>query len=198
MTISEKIWNLIAPVYGILRRNPVSGYFLNKEKLAIESLLEKLNLSHITTICDLGVGRGNGLNFIPDTIEQKMAIDKSMTMIQYTKKDFPGTNFIQADVCNLPLKSESFELIICIGLIEYIPNLEPLIEQLAFILNYEGHIILSYSPRNIFTYLRFLRGHRIYARNSIELEKNFRKYQLKISELKVTPMQYQYLLRKIR
>ena len=118
-------------------------------------------------------------------------------MIQYTKNDFPEFNFVQADVLNLPLKKESLELIICIGLIEYIHDLEPLINQLDFILKNEGHIILSNSPKNIFTYLRFLRGHWIYGRKSEELEKYFRKYRFEISELKVTPMQNQYLLKKM-
>jgi len=197
MRISDKLWNLLAPLYVKLRRNPVSGYFLKKEIRAIDSLLENLVHSDITTACDLGVGRGHSLNFIPETIHQKMAIDKSMTMIQYTKKDFPETNFVQADVLNLPLKRESLELIICIGLIEYIPDLESLIKQLEIILNNKGYLILSNSPKNIFTYLRFLRGHRLYARKFEELEKYFRKYRFEISELKVTPTQNQYLLKKI-
>ena len=197
MRTSEKFWNILAPIYANLRQNPVSGYFLKKENQAFKSLLEELVPSEIKTICDLGVGRGHSLKLIPETIQEKIAIDKSMAMIHYTKKDFPENNFIQADVLNLPLKGESIQLIICIGLIEYIPDLEILFKQLDFILMNEGHIILSYSPKSVFTYLRFLRGHRIYTRNSREIEIFFRKFGFKISGLQETPMQNQYLLKKM-
>ncbi len=196
MTISHNFWNLLAPIYKMLRHNPISRYFIIKENRAIESLLLNLVSYDIRTVCDLGVGRGHSLYFIPENIPHRVAIDKSMSMIQHTRNDFPETKFLQADVLNLPVKNSSFDLIFCIGLMEYIPEVEPLIAQLNPVLKNEGHLLISYSPKNALTYLRFFRGHRIYPRKSYEIEKCFSKYHFEISGLKTTPLQNQYLLKK--
>ena len=180
----------------MLRHNPISRYFIKKENLAIESLLVNLASYEIKTVCDLGVGRGHCLYFIPEKIPHRFAIDKSMPMIQHTSYDFPETKFLQADVLHLPLKNSSFDLIFCIGLMEYIPSVEPLIAQLNPVLKNEGYLLISYSPKNALTYLRFFRGHRIYPRESTEIEKCFSKYHFEISGLKTTPLQHQYLLKK--
>ncbi len=196
MTISHNFWNLLAPIYKMLRHNPISRYFIIKENRAIESLLVNLAAYEIKTVCDLGVGRRHCLYFIPEKIPHRFAIDKSMSMIQHTSYDFPETKFLQADVLHLPLKNSSFDLIFCIGLMEYIPEVESLIAQLNPILKNKGHLLISYSPKNALTYLRFFRGHRIYPRKSYEIEKCFSKYHFEISGLKTTPLQHQYLLKK--
>jgi ubiquinone/menaquinone biosynthesis C-methylase UbiE len=197
MKISDIIWNMLAPFYFKLRCNSISNYFLKKENRAIRKLLENLVTSNIKTICDLGVGRGHSHITIPKTIPLKIAIDKSLAMINLTRKDFPDTIFIHADVLNLPLINSSIELIFCIGLMEYTPDIESLITQFNCILKNEGYLILSYAPKNAITYLRYLRGHRIYPRNAEDFEIYFRRYQFKILELTNTPMQNQFLLQKI-
>jgi ubiquinone/menaquinone biosynthesis C-methylase UbiE len=196
MKISDIFWNLLAPFYAKLRHNPISGHFLKKENRAIEVLLENIASHDIKSACDLGVGRGHSFPLIPESIPHRIAIDKSFPMIRLTRKDFPKTIFIQADVLNLPLKNSSFDLIFCIGLMEYIPKVEPLIAQLNTILKNRGYLLLSFSPKTILTYLRLLRGHRIYARKSEEIKNYFKGYQFEILGLEITPLQHQYLLQK--
>jgi len=196
MPISEKFWSLIAPVYGFLRQNPISGYFLIKEKRAIKLLLGTLNSKNIKTVCDLGVGRGHSISLIPQNIRESIAIDKNISMIRHTKRTYPMIILLQADVLNLPFKNSSFDLILCIGLSEYMPEIETLFAQLIPILKSEGHLLISFSPRNLLTFLRFFRGHRIYARKSNEIKNCINKFQFEISGFEITPIQHQYLLQK--
>jgi len=196
MKVSENIWNLIAPIYDILRRNPISGYFLKREDWAAESLTKKLLSYDINTVCDLGVGRGHTLCLIPEKIPHRIAIDRSMIMLKLTRKASPDNLFINADVLNIPVKYAIVDLIFCIGLVEYISDLESLFTQIDAILKNEGHVLLSYSPRNILTFFRFLRGHKIYPRNWEEIEICLRKYQFELLDSKITPLQHQCLLKK--
>ena len=197
MKVSDNFWNLLAPIYEKLRRNPISGYFLRQENRAIEALFENLLSYDIKTAGDLGVGRGHSLFLLPETIPLRIALDKSLTMIQLTRKDSPDTQFINANVLNIPVKNATFDLIFCIGVVEYISDLESLFTQLNGILKNEGHLLLSYSPKNIFTSFRFFRGHWIYPREWQEIEKYIQKYQFELSDLKITPLQHQCLLKKI-
>lgn len=196
MKVSENFWNILAPIYDKLRRNSISGYFLKKENQAIEELFKNLLSYNIKTVCDLGVGRGNSLFLIPNTFPYRIAIDRSLPMNQHTRKESPDTTFINADVLKIPLKKTSIDLIVCIGLVEYIPDLDSLFNQVYSILKNEGHILLSYSPKKIITLIRYLRGHRIYPRTWEEIEKYLKKYHLELIDSRFTPLQYQCLLRK--
>jgi ubiquinone/menaquinone biosynthesis C-methylase UbiE len=196
MALSEKFWSTIAPVYGLLRKNPISRYFLIKEQRAIKILLATLNSENITNVCEMGVGRGHSISLIPKKIPANIAIDKSLSMIHHSRKLYPKVIFLQADVVNLPFRNSSFDLILCIGLGEYVKELETLLTQLFRVLTNDGHLLISYSPRNILTFLRFFRGHRIYARNSSEIKNCIKKFQFEISGFEITPIQHQYLLQK--
>lgn len=196
MKVSEWLWNLIAPIYNLLRRNPLSAYFLKEEHLAAESLLKNLSSDNLNTICDLGVGRGNSLLLIPEKISNRFAIDRSMSMLNHTRMDFPDQFFINANVLNIPLKNATFDLVFCIGLSEYIPDLEPLFDQIYAILKSEGHVLLSYSPKNMLTFFRILRGHRIYPRKGDEIYDGLRKHHFELLQFEFTPLQHLCLIQK--
>ena len=135
MTISHNFWNLLAPIYKMLRHNPISRYFIIKENRAIESLLVNLASYEIKTVCDLGVGRGHCLYFIPEKIPHRFAIDKSMSMIQHTRNDFPETKFLQADVLNLPVKNSSFDLSFFLSFCASMTIFSNLTKRLGYISN---------------------------------------------------------------
>jgi ubiquinone/menaquinone biosynthesis C-methylase UbiE len=196
MTISDKIWNLIAPVYRFLRDNPISGYYLKKERQAAQYLLQQLDFSELNTICDLGVGRGHSLDLFSDKYPNVIAIDKSMPMVQNTRSNYSDVQFLLGNVLNLPIKNSSLDLIICIGLAEYISDINPFLAQLRAVLKNERFLLISYSPKNILTWLRIINGHRIYARDSIEVKKYIQKNYFKIIDKKITPSQNLYLLEK--
>jgi SAM-dependent methyltransferase len=196
MNISDKIWNLIAPVYGILRNNPISGYYYEKERRASYTLLQHLDSSEFNTICDLGVGRGHSLDLASGGDYTKIALDKSMSMIRHTRGNYIDSCFVVGNVLNLPIKNSSLDLIICIGITEYISDLGPLLLQIRAALKNEKFLLISFSPKNLFTYLRILNGHRIHARNSTKVKKNIEDNQFKILDKKITATQYQYLLKK--
>jgi len=196
MKISEILWNLLAPLYDLLRRNPISGHFLKMENQAIKKLFENIPIHNLKTTCDLGVGRGHSLHLIPETIPLRIAIDRSLPMMHFTRKHSPETYFINANVLNIPIKEASVDLILCIGLIEYIQNLESLLSQIDAILKNGGYLLLSYSPKNIFTFLRSLRGHRLYPRNWEKIETSVSKYDYELTESKSTPLQQQCLFIK--
>jgi ubiquinone/menaquinone biosynthesis C-methylase UbiE len=197
MTIADIIWDIVAPVYNILRQNPVSGYFLNKEKRALQFLLKYLSSIDIDSICDLGVGRGHSLDLISTAFPNKFAVDKSISMVRYTRKRYPTTEFLVADIRDLPLKVLSFDLITCVGLVEYFPKIDPILNQIYHVLKDEGFLLITYSPKNIFTFLRLLNGHKIYSGNSTEMEGHFKNHDFEIIDMKDTLMQHQYLLKKV-
>lgn len=198
MNISDIGWSVIAPVYRILRKNPIFGFFFNKEIQALQFLLRHLVHKKIVSICDLGVGRGHSLDLVDNTIPVRIAIDNSMAMVRYTRKKYTDVKFLVGDVLSLPLKDSSFDLILCIGLTEYVPKIEPLLEQISLALKQEGFLLITSSPKNILTYLRVFSGHKLFARSYLDVEMEFNNHHFKIIDTKSTAMQHQYLLKKER
>jgi ubiquinone/menaquinone biosynthesis C-methylase UbiE len=196
MALSDNVWNYIAPLYRTLRSNPIAGYFLKTEMQAAHSLLQQLDFSVIQSICDLGVGRGHSLDLINSEPASIIALDKSLSMARYTKKHYSETQFMVGDALYLPFKESSMDLIICIGLAEYIHELGLLLRQIRTALISQRFLLFSYSPKSILNSLRVLRGHKLYTRNFTEIQTHLRNCHFKILDNKMTPMQQQYLLQK--
>jgi ubiquinone/menaquinone biosynthesis C-methylase UbiE len=196
MTYSDFLWNLTAPVYNIVRNNPVSGYFLRNEIESLHSLLDNCKSAEIISVCDVGTGRGHSLQLLRKGYSSIVAIDKSLKMIRYTKDSFPGVDFIVADILNLPLRNKTFNLILCIGVAEYIPVLKPLLTNLYAMLTDGGYLVLTFSPQNLMTYLRLFSGHKIYVRNSNQVINEITDCRYRIIQHNVTTLQTQYLLQK--
>jgi ubiquinone/menaquinone biosynthesis C-methylase UbiE len=194
--MSKKIWKTLAPYYSFLRENPISYQFLRKETQAIQLLLSKISDLTLNYVCDLGTGRGHSLKFMPAQAKLKLGMDDCFDMINLTKYQFPNILFLQANALQMPFHRSTFDFILCIGLLEYIRDIDLLFSQLNSTLKIGGHLLISNSPPNPFTYLRILNGHRIFARQPKRLETKMKHSRFKILAKDTTLLQHIYLLQK--
>ena len=192
----SNLWDITARIYPWLRLNPVSRHFLQEERESIAALLSMVSTKTDACVADIGVGRGHSLFFLPTTAQVKFALDKSFRMISLTKPAYPGMLFVQADVLQLPLKSSTFDLVLCIGLLEYVDDIHRLLAQLYKIIKINGHLLLTSSPKNTLTYLRLLTGQKIYPRNRLKVEHDISTHSFNIIGIKSTRSQNQFLLCK--
>ena len=176
--------------------NPISSRILRKEIRAVNSLLTEIPDNSFDIVGDIGTGRGHSLELIPDQAILKFAIDNCMEMIIHTRVRFPGIYFSRAEALHLPIKNSRFDLILCIGLLEYIDDMERLLNQLNSALKAEKYLIITQSQRHILNYLRYLTGHKIYTRSTDFMEKCFNISGFKIIRRRASLIQQQYLLQK--
>jgi ubiquinone/menaquinone biosynthesis C-methylase UbiE len=194
--MSKKLWKTLAPYYSFLRENPISLLFLRKETQTIHLLLSEISDLTLDSVCDLGTGRGHSLNFIPAQAKLKLGIDDCFEMMYLTKYQFPSILFTQANALQMPFHHSTFDLILCIGMLEYIRDANLLLSQLYSVLKVDGHLLISNSPPNPLTYLRLFNGHRIFARHPKRLETQFKYNQFRIIAKETTILQHIYLLQK--
>ena len=192
----KRLWDKTARIYPWLRSNPVAKHFLQKEIKSGLNLLSMISTTKEAFVADLAVGRGHSIPLLPNTARVKFAIDKSYTMISLTKPAYPQIQFVQADAMHLPFKYLTYDLILCIGLLEYIPDAHRLLAELYTILKINGYLLLTSTPRSLINHFRILSGHKIYLRHREEIEDDILYHSFRVIGTNYTGSQDQFLLRK--
>jgi predicted TPR repeat methyltransferase len=158
------VWSAWAPLYRYLRRPWPLSAILGREDQALLELLP--TLSKHDHIVDLGCGSGH-IGRLLSASEPIIGIDSSFSMLNTLLDNlyFP----INADAVWLPLKTQSVDLVLAIGLCEYLDSLPLFLESLARVLKPGGVAVVSTSPAHFYTRMRRVMGHRIYVHSKRDL-----------------------------
>ena len=96
---------------------------------------------NVNSILDLGCGEGSRLNLLSEG-KYAIGLDISKTAIRLAKENYPRVNFIQADLENIPLKGDSFELIYSAYVLEHLTKPEKVLSEGLRLLTNGGCLIL--------------------------------------------------------
>lgn len=83
-------------------------------------------------------------------------------MLQKARGRHAQSRFFLADATALPFKSRTFFLVTAIGVFEYQRDAQQLLRELKRVTMPDGFVLLTYSPLNIFNFLRFIWGLPVY------------------------------------
>lgn len=194
--MARHLWKLQSSFYHLFRSNPVSARILQQENEAIKILLKSVPEKSIGRGLDIGSGRGNSLELVINSEADWVAIDYSPQMIRRCRPIYQEVLFILGDAREMPFKGESFELILCIGISEYLEDLDQFLEEIWKLLKSGGFVILTLAPPNVLNFLRWMIGHRIYPIKEVDLRESLNNIPLTIIKLSQTLLQDQYLLKK--
>jgi len=108
----------------------------------IRFMLKKVNFSD-KTVLDLGCGAGVCTEDIAKASRFAVGADISAWAIARAKKRFPNISFVIADSENLPFRKGAFEIVINTGLIQYLENPYPTVNETKRILKKGGKTIIE-------------------------------------------------------
>ncbi len=126
--------------------------FSNKEPSKyITDVLEKIDLKNKNCI-DIGCGGGRYTKYLQKREANVLAIDKYPEMIGnvYSQK----INFINCDMNNIPVKDDSYDLVLSIGVIHNAITVDEFyksIDEIYRIANESGNVVLSLFTNDIIT-----------------------------------------------
>ncbi len=186
------IWNVKALIYQ-LRTKSLFGEILSRENLATRELLAPVSLNGLCA-ADIGSGLGNIAGLLENPVSI-ISIDSSLQMLRRQNSSHIVTVRLNASVENLPLRSGSLDFVFAVGLMEYIADKESVIDELSRVLKPEGRGIITFSPKNGFTYLRWIQGSPVFPTNDEE-NRNLLGKQFEILDQRKTIMQRQFLVKK--
>lgn len=185
------VWSAWAPCYRYLRRPWPLSAILRRED---EALLELFpSLSKHARIVDLGCGSGH-IGQLLSASEPIIGIDSSFSMLNTLSDNLYFA--INADAVRLPLKTQSVDLVLAIGLCEYLDSLTLFLESLARVLKPGGVAIVSTSPAHVYTRWRGILGHRICVHSRGDLVDYSENTGLRCVKEKELFSQHLYVLQK--
>jgi ubiquinone/menaquinone biosynthesis C-methylase UbiE len=90
---------------------------------------------------DVGCGTGVYTEEISRSSRMCVGLDLSENMIEYAKKRWKGLNLVLADAHNLPFRDECFNLVVSVGLLEYVQR-DVVLKEMARILKKRTFLML--------------------------------------------------------
>lgn len=136
-------------------KNPLQKLLINNFYKSLIALAKPLNPK---TVLDAGCGEGFSLNrFYLQGIGEKLeGIDDSATAISSAKKLFPKIIFRRGNIYHLPYKDHSFDLVLCLEVLEHLENPKKAISEIIRVSKKSAIISVPNEP--FFMISNLLRG----------------------------------------
>jgi len=108
-------------------KQPFTKFELRRRKEIVVNFIEKINSEKINRVLDLGCGAGQYLVQLSSMDFECFGVDVSEEMLKLTREKFishriKDVTLINSDCYELPIEDNYFDLILCIGVLEYLDN----------------------------------------------------------------------------
>lgn len=103
---------------------------------------------------DVGTGPGSGLRVLRQRGFRATGVDVSGPMLGFASRALSGVHLLRARADRLPFASARFDVVLCLGVLEYVWDLGAALEEVRRVLRPGGHLIASmlnpWSPHRVF------------------------------------------------
>jgi 2-polyprenyl-3-methyl-5-hydroxy-6-metoxy-1,4-benzoquinol methylase len=135
--------------------NPLQQWLLRRFFIAINDLLPNTNWA---PLLDAGCGEGLSIEKIAANrhVYPVYGLDLSFRSIQLAQKIVPQSLLLQGSVLALPFNNESFQVVICLEVLEHLDEPANCLQELLRVA--KGYVLLSVPNEPAFQVANFLRG----------------------------------------
>lgn len=98
-------------------------------------------------ILDVGCGTGDVLDGIPRNRVRVTGIDLVLDMVRGAATSHPDDVFVTANAEAIPLVPGSQDVVVCLGVLEYVPDPAAVLASIREVLRPGGHLIVSFPNR---------------------------------------------------
>jgi ubiquinone/menaquinone biosynthesis C-methylase UbiE len=138
---------LFADRYSIIAENPYKDSFVYSRKRLNEWLDKYIPAEGKgLKMADIGCGTGYHLKRYQERGFEITGVDGSEEMLKQARLANPGIEFIQTDVDEIPLPSETYDYALCIEVLRYLPDILPSLKEIKRILKPNGMALVTAAP----------------------------------------------------
>lgn len=149
-----------------------ANYYAKKKRFSLKNFVSRFLDSRTTllislmdskedaTILDLGCGSGIHIKLFAERCRQITGVDFSEQMLLQAEKELEGIDkrkwtLKRADAQELPFPDKSFDVVMSMGLLDYVPSPEQVLSECHRVLKDSGTIIFTIPKgRSLFFFLR--------------------------------------------
>lgn len=169
MSKAINYFNRVTPEYLNKCTKGIHGYLKKRE---LEAIYNELKLfPESTRVCDLGSGPGfyqKNLKILGKTFNWTV-IDSS----EHSKIFFDeNINFIHADILDYPQVEKNQDIILCLGVLEFIKKPEKLAKYFHSLLCTNGKVYILYPRLNLFTFFYYI-YHKIFGEIVVRTDNHY-------------------------
>lgn len=99
-------------------------------------------------ILDVGCGKGRFSRKLKDLGFEVIGLEPSTGLVKIAKKNNPDILFVEASATKMPFPDDTFDILICVSVLEHIPDTQKALQEMARVLKNGGHLLVL--DRNIF------------------------------------------------
>jgi ubiquinone/menaquinone biosynthesis C-methylase UbiE len=138
---------LFAERYSTIAENPYQNCFKYSRYL-LDKWLDKFIPARGDGLkmLDLGCGTGYHLAKYRERGFELTGVDGSEEMLQQARTLNPEIEFYQGDVTNVPLPGASFNYLVCIEVLRYLPDIRPCVDEIFRLLKPGGTALVTAAP----------------------------------------------------
>jgi ubiquinone/menaquinone biosynthesis C-methylase UbiE len=186
------VWDLKAGFYNVARAFPV---FKNIHDAEMRNLQRLIPAQTFACHLDLGTGTGSSLKVFPLS-KFTVVSDASRNMLAIAKKN-PPYPAVQCNAGeNLPFRSNIFDLVTAIGLLEYLQNMDIFFKEIFRVAKGGATLVFTSTPPGMCSKLRILTGTRPHTRSGQSIRFSLRAAGWIVRGHAHSLMQEQWLCRK--
>lgn len=159
--IRERVNRAYGNLQKHLNPNPAQRYLVQRFHRRVASLLR---MTGAQRILDAGCGEGFVLSYLLQENDGRLftGLDCSLEAIEMARQMVPGVSFHVGDLREMPYGDGSFDLVICLEVLEHLPDPHRGLRELRRVTS--AHCLLSVPHEPIFRTINFLRGKHVSAR----------------------------------
>jgi ubiquinone/menaquinone biosynthesis C-methylase UbiE len=97
-------------------------------------------------LLDVGCGTGHHMALLRSRGFDVAGVDGSVEMLEHARRHNPNAEIRQSDVEELPFESASFDYVLCVEVLRYLPRVERSIAEIARVLRPGGTALVTAAP----------------------------------------------------
>lgn len=146
---------IIKTNYKYLSKNPISRCLVNNFNKQIKNIIQQLSFN---SLLDVGCGEGITLKILESELIGKecIGLDLDKQHIEMSKVNAPYCKYMLGNIYNLPFNKNTFDVTLCLEVLEHLENPEKAIYELHKIS--AKYIIISVPREPIWRMLNMFRG----------------------------------------
>jgi 2-polyprenyl-3-methyl-5-hydroxy-6-metoxy-1,4-benzoquinol methylase len=107
-----------------------ANWWQNRRRTIVEQLIRE---HHVQSLLDVGCAEGSFVRFLAEGRESSVGVDISEPKLIRARDyshNLNSVSFVLADASDLPFNASSFDMVICIDVLRYLPDLTKAVKEL--------------------------------------------------------------------